>query len=73
MRQNKDLAIERLSAALRMVLPYAKPFRSKPVGAPYSPARLEQDRHIVAYDTAVRALNIYDTGKQQKEIDDEQL
>ena len=53
------MTAERLAKALEALLPHAEPFRSKPIGAPHSPARAEQDLHIAAHDEARAALAEY--------------
>lgn len=45
-----------LRAALERMVKAFQPFRSKPIGAPHSPVRLEQEEQISAYDQARRIL-----------------
>lgn len=44
--------------ALRAMVDAFKPFRSKPMGAPNSDARQEQEMQIAAYDYAVTVLSL---------------
>jgi hypothetical protein len=56
-----------LAAALREMVLAFEPFTSKPMGAPYSPARERQARQIEAHATAKALLNDAATLSQQKE------
>jgi CO/xanthine dehydrogenase FAD-binding subunit len=46
-----------LRTALQAMVDAFQPFRSKPMGAPNSDARLQQDAQIAAYDRAVALLS----------------
>jgi len=54
--QNKRPTHTELRAALERMVKAFQPFRSKPIGAPHSPARLEQEEQIAAHDQARAVL-----------------
>ena len=51
-------AHDALVEALEAMVNNFEPFRSKPVGAPHSTQRIEQDAKIAAYDAARAALKL---------------
>jgi len=54
--QGKRPTHRELRAALERMVKAFQPFRSKPMGAPHSPARLEQEEQIAAHDQACSVL-----------------
>jgi len=54
--QGKRPTHRELRAALERMVKAFQPFRSKPMGAPHSPARLEQEEQIAAHDQAREIL-----------------
>ena len=54
--QGKRPTHRELRSALERMVKAFQPFRSKPMGAPHSPARLEQEEQIAAHDQAGKIL-----------------